>query len=101
MLSLKWGDFLSMLLPGTVVLFALRVWFPALNSRVNNLKDVGIAEGFAFMIAAAVIGGVLEALTRVTWEKLVLRKRCRPSVDVLSVLSSTNLDLYERGVTPT
>jgi hypothetical protein len=97
MVSLKWGDVLSTLLPGAVVLFALASWFTTLKERVTNLRSVGVAEGFALLLAAALIGGVLEAFTRVTWEKYWLIKRC-PSPDILRNLDSTNIELYERGV---
>ena len=49
------------------------------------------------MIAAALAGGILEAFTRVTWEKYWLLSRCRP-VDILSKLNAENISLYERGV---
>jgi hypothetical protein len=97
MLSLKWGDVLSMLLPGAVVLFALGSWISALNDQLKNIQNVGVAEGFALLIAAALLGGVLEAITRVTWEKYWLNKRC-PSPRMLSKLTTSNLELYERGV---
>ena len=97
MLSLKWGDFLSMLLPGAVALFALGAWIPALDGQLKGIWTVAVGGGFALLIGAALLGGVLEAITRVTWEKYWLTKRC-PSPSVLSKLDSTNLDLYERGV---
>jgi len=97
MLSLKWGDVLSMLLPGAVALFALRAWIPALNDQVKDIQKVGVAESFALLIAAALLGGVLEAFTRVTWERYWLVKRC-PSPNILDKLNNTNLELYERGV---
>jgi hypothetical protein len=97
MISLKWGDFLSMLLPGTVALFALSSWIPTLNDQMKHFQNVGAAEGFALLIAAALLGGVLEAITRVTWEKYWLVKRC-PLPRILSRLTSGNLELYERGV---
>ncbi len=97
MLSVKWGDFLSMLLPGAVVLFALGAWIPALDNQLNGIRNIGIAEGFALLIAAALLGGVLEAFTRVTWEKYGLCKLCRAQ-PILHKLNSGNLELYEHGV---
>lgn len=97
MVSLKWGDVLSMLLPGTVALFAVAPYFPSLNDRINNLDKVGIAGGFALLIASALAGGFLEALTRLTWERFVLVRLCRPK-DILGNLNAENIDLYERGV---
>jgi hypothetical protein len=97
MVSLKWGDVLSTLLPGALALFAVAPFFPFLDARFRNLKDVSVAEGFAFLIAAVLMGGVLEALTRITWEKYVLVRLC-PSTKVLPKLTPENVVLYERGV---
>lgn len=95
--SLKWGDVLSTLLPGMVALFAIAPYFPALDRKMENLENVGLVDGIALLIAAAFVGGLLEAFTRITWERFWLVKRCRPK-DVLGNLSNENIDLYERGV---
>jgi hypothetical protein len=97
MVSLKWGEVLSTLLPGVVVLFALAPHERWLNERLGNLDGISLAGGLSLLILAALAGGVLEAITRISWERF-LRRCCRPSVDVLGSLSSTNLELYERGV---
>jgi hypothetical protein len=97
MVSLKWGDVLSTLLPGTVALFAVAPYFPSLNERIHNLDRIGVAGGFALLIASALAGGFLEALTRLTWERFVLVRLCPPK-DILSNLNAENMDLYERGV---
>lgn len=97
MVSLKWADVLSTLLPGTVALFAISSWFPMLNERIRNLKSVGVTEGFGLLIGAALLGGVLEAFTRVVWERYWLIPHCRPA-DNLRNLNSANLDVYDRGV---
>jgi hypothetical protein len=49
------------------------------------------------LIAASLVGGILEAFTRVIWERLWLIRWCRPP-DILPKLNINNLDLYERGV---
>ncbi len=95
MLSLKWGDILSMLLPGTVAVFALAPYFPLLNNWIHSIDKPTV--GLALLIASALAGGVLEAITRVAWEPFWLMKRCKPP-DTLSDLNTENLDLYERGV---
>jgi hypothetical protein len=97
MLSLKWGDVLSTLLPGALALFAISPYFPLLNNEIQNIDKISVSGGFALLIASALAGGLLEALTRITWERWWLQKRC-PSSDALSSLTPTNLDLYERGV---
>jgi uncharacterized membrane protein YhaH (DUF805 family) len=97
MLSLKWGDALSILLPGALALFAIASWFPRLADRVRSFEKVGVGEGFALLIGAVLMGGVLEAFTRVVWEKYWLVRRY-PPMDVLSKLTPDNLELYERGV---
>jgi hypothetical protein len=97
MVSLKWGEVLSTLLPGTVVLYAISPHIEWLDQRLGNLDSLQIGGGLALLIMAALAGGALEAITRISWEKYLV-KCCRPSVDVLSRLDSTNLELYERGV---
>jgi hypothetical protein len=96
MVSLKWGDVLSTLLPGSLALFSIAPFFPSLNKVMLNLEKVSPIEGFALLIASTLAGGVLEAFTRITWEKLLVW--LHPPCDALSNLNSTNLDLYERGV---
>jgi hypothetical protein len=96
MVSLKWGDALSTLLPGALALLAISSWLPSLADLFKNMASVGVAEGFALLIAAALLGGVLEALTRISWEKFLVWKH--PPCDALSRLSNENLPLYERGV---
>lgn len=97
MVSVKWGDVLSTLLPGVVALFAISPYFPSLKDRINDLDKIGIAGAFALLIAATLAGGVLEAFTRITWERFWLLRHCRPA-DILGNLTAENIDLYERGV---
>jgi hypothetical protein len=96
MVSLKWGDALSTLLPGALALLALSSWVSALAARLKNVETIGVGGGFVLLIAAALLGGVLEALTRISWEKFLVWKH--PSCDALSRLDKDNLELYERGV---
>ena len=51
----------------------------------------------ALLILSVLAGGILEAINRITWERWIL-SRCRPDVDVLTVLDGGNLGLYERAV---
>ena len=97
MVSLKWGDVLSTLLPGTVALFAVSPYYPLLDEQIKNLNSAGPSVGLALLIAAALAGGVLEAVTRLFWERYWLVRRC-PPVDILYNLTPENMDLYERGV---
>ena len=97
MVPLKWGDVLSTLLPGAVALFAVAPCFPVLSDWFNKIDKAGLVVGMMLLIAAALAGGVLEAITRIFWEKWWLTKKC-PSPDALSNLNKDNLDLYERGV---
>jgi fluoride ion exporter CrcB/FEX len=96
MVSLKWGDVLSTLLPGAVALFAVAPYFPTLKRWIDNLDKSGPSIGVVLLIAAALAGGVLEAVTRITWEKFLSKKY--PLGDVLCNLTPVNVDLYERGV---
>ena len=97
MVSLKWGDFLSTLLPGAVALFAISPYFGRLRAIADDLNKAGPVTGLMLLIAAALVGGVLEAFTRITWERWWLMRRCKPT-DALMHLTPDNLDLYERGV---
>lgn len=97
MVSLKWGEVLSTLLPGVVALYAIAPYFPTLKAKVDNINGIGWEGGLLLLMASALAGGVLEAFNRITWEKFVLAKLCR-SVDALSSLTPENLELYERGV---
>jgi hypothetical protein len=97
MVSLKWGDFLSTLLPGCVALFAISPYFGRLDAIAKNLDKAGPVTGLVLLIASALVGGVLEAVTRITWEPWWLVRRCKP-IDSLSNLTPDNLELYERGV---
>ena len=63
MVSLKWGDVLSTLLPGSVALFAIARYFPLLHEQMLHLNDIEIGSGLALLIAAALVGGLLEAVT--------------------------------------
>jgi len=93
-LSLKWGDVLSGFLPGAVALFALMPYFSLLSDWMQKLDKIG--PGLALVIVAVLSGGVLEAITRIAWEKFLVW-RCKPP-DSLSNLNQENIDLYERGV---
>lgn len=97
MVSLKWGDALSIFLPGTVAILAAYPYFPLLQTLINGMATGSIAVGAALLIAATLAGGVLEAVTRITWERYWLVKWC-PSPDILSTLTKDNIELYERGV---
>jgi hypothetical protein len=97
MVSLKWGDAISVLLPGALALFALAGFFPALDARISNIEQIGTAFGFALLMAAALTGELLGVITRLLWERYWLVPHCNPP-DALKNLKSENLELYERGV---
>ena len=64
-----------------------------------DLPRAGIGLGMALLMASAVAGGFLEALTRISWEKLLLALH-RSDVDPLPLLQENQqyAELYERGV---
>jgi hypothetical protein len=97
MVSLKWGDALSTLLPGALALFALAGFFPSLDARIHNIEQIGTAFGFVLLMAAVLTGELLGVFTRVVWERYWLVPHCKP-IDALKNLRAENLDLYERGV---
>lgn len=97
MVSLKWGDALSIFLPGTVAILAVAPYFPLVEKLIGALESGSVGAGAALLVAATLAGGILEAVTRITWERYWLTKRC-PSPDVLPLLNGENLELYERGV---
>ena len=62
MVSLKWGDVLSTLLPGAVALVAIAPFFPLLHEQILNPSGLGLGAGVALLMASALAGGVLEAV---------------------------------------
>lgn len=96
MVPLKWGEVLSTLLPGAVAIFAIAPHFPTLANLFANIDKIGVPVGLMLVVASALAGGVLEAITRIAWEPYLVR-RCKPP-DALSSLTGENLELYERGV---
>lgn len=98
-LSLKWGDALSMVLPGMVALLAVGPYTPTLNSWLLGLPEAGLGVVAALVVAATAIGGILEAITRVLWVHIFNIRRT-VGVDALALLGKNPelLDLYERGV---
>jgi hypothetical protein len=65
--------------------------------KTPSQRRPGTIFGIALVMAAALFGEVLGALTRLIWERYWLLPHCNPP-DALSRLSSENLELYERGV---
>ena len=101
MVPLKWGDALSTILPGAIALVGLRAFIPTIDDWLKQLTVSGssLLVGGALLVAAAVVGGILEAITRVGWERHILVPLCPPT-DALTALGRdpSRLDLYERGV---
>ena len=59
MLSLKWGDALSIIPPGALVVFALSFHIDPLGEYVKNLEQVTFAAGVALLILAVLAGGLI------------------------------------------
>lgn len=97
MLSLKWGDVLSTLLPGAIVVFALAPSIPQVQRWFDRIDQIG--PGVALLMASVLVGEVLGAITRITWESKFLVRR-HPAKDILPYLreNNQNVALYERGV---
>lgn len=98
MVSLKWGDVLSTVLPGAVAVFAIAPWFPPLWAIAIDLNHASLATGIGLLGCAALAGGILEAITRIAWEPFWLTKRCKNDPLALTRLTPETLELYERGV---
>ena len=97
MVSLKWGDVLSILPPGALVIFALSQHVDLLGTQIRTLENITLATGFSLLIFSVLAGGVLEAITRIAWEQWLTSRRTT-EVDVLKMLTPDNIVLYERGV---
>jgi hypothetical protein len=97
MVPLKWGTVISTLLPGALALFAIASFFPSLNAKIQNPEAIGATFGIVLVMVAVLFGGVLEAVTRIVWERYWLIPLCKPP-DALTKLKADNLELYERGV---
>ena len=124
MVTLRWGDIISILLPGVVALFGLREFVPLLKQMSVSLNNLTLSSGVLLLICAGIAGGVIDALRRVLLEKWLirvytrLRKRnsalasegivcchndvlCRENPadrNVFYHLSPQNLPLFESGV---
>jgi hypothetical protein len=99
MVSLKTGDVLSTLIPGSLGLYAIAPHIPFLAVLFADLNKASAVTGIALLIGAVFIGGILEALTRIGWEKLFLVRREKPP-NILSNLKTDPhaLEIYERTV---
>lgn len=98
MVSVKWGDVLSAILPGSVLVLAIAPWFPDFWKLVADINQAQLSTGVAFLFAAAIGGGILDGFTRITWEQFWLCKRMRPPKDTLDNVTPENLPLYEMVV---
>jgi hypothetical protein len=98
MVSLKWGDVLSLLFPGVIALFAVSPYFPALHERILKIDQATPTFGLVLLIGAAIAGGILGAITRIVWEPYWLVRRCRVPLHVIQNVTAENKDLYERLV---
>ncbi len=97
MVSFKWGDVLSILSPGVLVVFALSQHIDLLADQPRTLEKIPLVAGFSLLVFSVLAGGVLEAFTRIAWERWLVSRRT-PEFDVLKRLTSDNIVLYERGV---
>lgn len=98
--SLKWGDALSTFLPGAVAVYAVAPFVSILQEWLDGLNSSSAAGSAAALTVASVLaGGILEAISRLTWERWWLIRVC-PSMNVLPYLrdSPSYVELYERGV---
>ncbi len=98
MVSLKWGDVLSILLPGVVALFAISPYFPTLHEKILKIDQATATFGVVLLIGAAIVGGVIGAITRILWEPLWLVRCCKVPRGVMQNVKSENRELYERLV---
>ncbi len=53
MVSVKWGDVLSMLLPGSLALFAVSLFFGTPDWTIRAIGNLGPTSGVVVLIAAA------------------------------------------------
>lgn len=98
MVSLKWGDVLSILFPGIVAMFAISPYFPTLHDKILKIDQASATFGMVLLIGACLAGGVLGAITRILWEPFWLVRRCSVPRGVMGNITSDNKDLYERLV---
>ena len=87
-LPMKPGDILSLILPGSIALVGLQAFVPTLElwiSKIPSGDSTFILAG-ALLVCASAAGLVLEAITRITWEKYFLLKRHKYPDDILEQL---------------
>lgn len=98
MVSLKTGDVLSTLIPGSLALYAVFPHVPFLKTLFADLTNATAVMGIMMLIAACLAGGVLEAFTRIGWECWLQKRVEPPAIYQYLKDSSHNLDLFELAV---
>jgi hypothetical protein len=82
MITLAWGNVLSILLPGIVAVLALRHLDPTIGALLAHPDKLGAGAGASILFLAALCGGVLEAVSRVvfdTWVPALWQRTPAPS----------------------
>lgn len=70
MITVAWGNFLSIVLPGVLVLFAIRRFSPALDGIVGQPATINTQTGVFLLIVATLAGGVVDGMRRVAFEAI-------------------------------
>ncbi|TMA94396.1 MAG: hypothetical protein E6J74_15445 [Deltaproteobacteria bacterium] len=89
MVSLKWGDILSTLLPGALALFGVAPYFPLLDGYMKNLDKINAAS-----LPCRSLPPWNDSLSYPVSVSLVKKQ----VTNILGKIDTKNLDLYERGV---
>lgn len=75
MVTLTWGNVLAILLPGALTMFGLRFFHHSFRDLLAKPNELTVAGATFLLIAAALIGGVLDSLRRVIFEDRFKRLR--------------------------
>lgn len=118
MVTLAWGNVLSLILPGLLTVYALRYWVGPIERILRTPESLTVAGGFYLLTIAALAGGVIEGFRRVFIDFALpeVMKKAHPGRDetqrsasddpsagsgtdgVFAFLTPGNLALFEAGV---
>ena len=73
-MKLSWGDFIALVLPGAVVLLSLQQFIPTINKLLQDPNAIKVPGGLFLLAAAALAGGILEAIRRVVIDELLVNR---------------------------
>lgn len=94
MVTLAWGDLLSLVLPGAVALLGVQRLYPAFN-LLENPNAITVSGGFFLLFAATLAGAVLEGMRRVLFDELLRKRASTKGSNLYAYITPANQALFE------